>query len=65
MEDEKIYFWGVKKEKIGFRAQKRYLGTLQSSKTKYGAEGKIHFWVQKGENKPSKPKNRILAPKSV
>jgi hypothetical protein len=48
MKQEKIYFWGVKKEKI----------SLQSPKKEFGAQNQYDRVIyQKGDNKRSEPKN--------
>jgi hypothetical protein len=65
MEQEKIYFWGVKKAQIGpqspkteFGAQNQYRRVLYPSIGKFTwSKKKYAFGGQKGENKPTEPKN--------
>jgi hypothetical protein len=63
----------VKKAKINLQSPKTKFGAQnQYGRVTYPSIGnftwskkKYTFWVQKGENKPSEPKNGIWAPKSV
>jgi hypothetical protein len=69
---EKIYFWGSKRQKLSFRstnmefgAQNQYGRVIYPSIGNFILMKKIHvFRCEKGENKPSEPKHWIWAPKS-
>jgi hypothetical protein len=73
IDQEKTYYWGSKRRKKAIRAQKRESGAQnQYDRVIYPSIGnftcskkKYSFGGQKGENKPSEPKNGIRGPKSI